>query len=35
MKTKNRILAIPAETTATPPNPNMAATIAINKKTKA
>jgi len=35
MKTKNRIFAIPAETIATPPNPNTAATIATSKKTKA
>jgi hypothetical protein len=32
---KNKILAIPAEATATPPNPKIAATIATIKKTKA
>jgi len=35
INTKNRIFAIPADTIATPPNPRIAATIAINKKTKA
>ena len=34
-KRKNRIFAIPAEATEIPPNPKIAATIAIRKNTRA